>query len=470
MMSIPEGQQDWQEILQSQKALLCSGQWRSVAYRQNLLRCLKDILIDHEAEWLAALADDLGKSAVESYASELGVVLNEIDFLFRHIGRWSRPRRIYSWKIFSAFSGLRASITREPHGSVLIISPWNYPLQLSLLPLAGALAAGNSCFLKPSELAPATARLLNRLLTDSFPREIIQVVEGDATVATHLLSMEWNSIFFTGSQEVGKAIEKAVAGRHIPLTLELGGKNPCIIDASGLNEAAARRIVWGKFLNAGQTCVAPDTVWVEAACLEPLVALLSEQIEEAFGTDPASSPDYGRIGHPRQLERLRVLLQQGQVRKGGAIDNSQSLLEPTLLTDVPAGSPLMEEEIFGPILPIIPYESLDTLVEHLRHQPEPLAVYLFSRNRSTINHLGKNLRCGAFCVNQVIRYAASSKLPFGGIGASGYGRYHGEASMTTFSYEKVHCQESLWPDWRILYPPYAGSAMAALKRLRRWLL
>jgi aldehyde dehydrogenase (NAD+) len=459
----------WQEVLEQQKAFGRSGKWRNVDYRQNLLRCLKDLIIDHEKELLSALAADLGKSAVESYASELGLVLNEIDFLIRNIGRWSSPRRICSWKIFSLVSGARASITLEPHGSVLIISPWNYPLQLSLLPLAGALAAGNSCFLKPSDLAPATAGLLNRLLPEAFPSSVVQVVEGDALVATQLLSMKWDAIFFTGSPPVGKAIEKAVAGRHIPLTLELGGKNPCIVDASGLNEVTARRIVWGKFLNTGQTCVAPDTVWVEAACLEPMLALLGEQIEEAFGNDPASSPDYGRIG-PRQMERLIAFLHQGKVRHGGTVDISRSFLAPTLLTDVPPGSPIMDEEIFGPILPILPYESLDALIEYLRSQPEPLAVYLFSRNQSTISHLGRSLRSGAFCVNQVIRYAASSKLPFGGVGTSGHGRYHGKSSIYTFSYEKVYYRESLWPDWRILYPPYGSSALAAIKRLRRWLI
>ncbi|MCX5779345.1 MAG: aldehyde dehydrogenase family protein, partial [Firmicutes bacterium] len=272
-MSTTAFQTNWPDILQRQKTCVRSGEWRCLAVRRNRLKCLKAMLVDHEAEWLAALAADLGKPAVEAYASEIGVVLNEIEFLIRHMGRWSRPHWIFSLKSFSLMSGVRASITSEPHGSVLIISPWNYPVQLSLLPLAGALAAGNSCFLKPSELAPATARLLNRRLTEAFPPEIVTVVEGDSLVANQLLSLQWDSIFFTGSQAVGAAVEKAVAGRHIPLTLELGGKNPCIVDASGLNAVTARRIVWGKFLNAGQTCVAPDTVWVEASCLEPLVAL-----------------------------------------------------------------------------------------------------------------------------------------------------------------------------------------------------
>jgi len=461
---------DWNEILEQQKNHVRSGQGRSVAERRIRLKLLKAMIKDHAPQWMSALASDLGKPAVEAYSSEISIVLNEIDFLIGQISRFSRPQPIFSTNLFSWLSGMRASITREAYGSVLIISPWNYPLQLSLLPLSGALAAGNSCFLKPSELAPATANLLNRLLTESFPREIVQVVEGDAAVAAQLLSMEWNSIFFTGSQTVGKAIEKAAAGRYIPLTLELGGKNPCIIDASGLSEVAARRIVWGKFLNAGQTCVAPDTVWVEAPCLEPLLVLLSEQIIEAFGTDPNSSPDYGRIGHPRQTERLIGFLQQGQIRHGGGADVSGNYIAPTLLTDVPAESPIMREEIFGPILPVIPYESLDTLIEYLRSQPDPLAVYHFSRNKTNILALRNSLRCGAFSVNQVIRYAASSKLPFGGVGASGYGRYHGKYSVQNFSYEKVHYRESLWPDWRFLYPPYNKQSISALKRMRRWFI
>jgi len=461
---------DWNEILEQQKNHARSGHWRSAAERRNRLQLLKAMIMDREAEWMAALASDLGKPAVEAYASEIAVVLNEIDFLIRHISRFSRPQPIFSTNLFSWLSGVQASVTREAYGSVLVISPWNYPLQLSILPLAGALAAGNSCFLKPSELAPASANLLNRCLRETFPPEIITVVEGDAVIAEHLLTLPWDAIFFTGSQRVGSLIAKALAGRNIPITLELGGKNPCIVDSTGLNEATARRIVWGKFLNAGQTCIAPDTVWVEASCLEPLLYLLGSQIEHTFGTDPAASPDYGRIVHPRQMERLIEFVQQGQVRHGGSVDVSRNYIAPTLLTDLPAGSPIMQEEIFGPILPVLPYESLDKLIEYLRSQPDPLAVYFFSRNKSNIRTLRNSLRCGAFSVNQVIRYAASSKLPFGGVGASGYGRYHGQYSLHNFSYEKVHYQESLWPDWRFLYPPYDKQSISALKRLRRWFI
>ncbi|NMC26793.1 MAG: aldehyde dehydrogenase family protein [Syntrophomonadaceae bacterium] len=462
--------QDWNKILERQKKYVRSGQGSSIAERKRRLKLLKAMIKDREAEWMAALALDSGKPAVEAYASEIAVVLNEIDFLVRHIRRLTSPRAILSTNLFSQLSGMRASVTREAYGSVLVISPWNYPLQLSLVPLSGALAAGNSCFLKPSELAPASAELLNRCLRETFPPEIVAVVEGDALVAEKLLTLPWDAIFFTGSQRVGALVSKAAAGRNIPATLELGGKNPCIVDSTGLNEATARRIVWGKFLNAGQTCIAPDTVWVEASCLEPLLDLLGGQIEEAFGTDPAASPDYGRIGHPRQMERLIEFLQQGQVRHGGSVDVSRNYVAPTLLTGLPAGSPIMYEEIFGPILPVLPYASLDALIEYLRSQPEPLAVYHFSRDKSNIRALRNSLRCGAFSVNQVIRYAASSKLPFGGVGASGYGRYHGKHSIYNFSYEKVHYRESLWPDWRFLYPPYGKQSLSALKWVRRWFI
>ncbi len=461
---------DWNTTLEQQKAHVRSGLWRSADVRRSRLELLKAMILDREADWMAALASDLGKPAMEAYASEIAVVLNEIDFLIQHIKHFSRPQPIFSTNLFSRLSDMRASVTREAYGSVLIISPWNYPLQLSLLPLAGALAAGNSCFLKPSELAPASADLLNRSLREAFPPEIVAVVEGDAMIAEQLLALPWDGIFFTGSQRVGSLIAKAVAGRNIPLTLELGGKNPCIVDATGLNQATARRIVWGKFLNAGQTCIAPDTVWVEACCLEPLLDLLGTQIQQIFGTDPASSPDYGRIGHPRQMERLIKFLLQGQVRHGGSVDVTRNYIAPTLLTALPAGSPIMQEEIFGPILPVLPYESLDKLIEYLRSQPEPLAVYLFSRNKSNIMNLRDSFRCGAFSVNQVVRYAASSKLPFGGIGASGYGRYHGKYSIQNFSYERVLYQESIWPDWRFLYPPYDKQSISTLKRLRRWFI
>jgi aldehyde dehydrogenase (NAD+) len=455
-------EQDWGNLIAGQKAAAaaCSDNFKE--RRQRLCR-LKDILIKRESDFLAALASDLGKSGVEAYASEIAVVLNEIEYLKRHLHSVLRRKRIVGKP------GQRISVSHLPYGSVLILSPWNYPLQLALSPLAGALAAGNSCILKPSEFAPATGNLLASVLAEAFQPEIVKVIQGDGQTAASLLKQEFDFIFFTGSERVGRKVAKAAAELLIPCILELGGKCPCVVDSASVNEITARRIVWGKFFNAGQTCIAPDYILVAEQKADQLIDLIISQIRSLFGRNITQSPDFGRIISDSHLQRLIGYLDQGRICFGGHHLDEQRYLEPTVLTDIPAGSSILSEEIFGPVLPILTFSETDKLIEHLRLQPEPLTVYGFCRDEDLIMRLNAEIRSGAFCLNQVLQHAASSEFPFGGVGSSGYGRYHGKASLLAFSYEKLIYKSMLWPDFRSKYPPYGKIHLDAIRKLRRLL-
>ncbi len=346
-------------------------------------------------------------------------------------------------------------------------------LELSFKPVINAddrcISAGNSCFLKPSELAPTTAQLLEELISEYFTPEEVTVVEGDASVAENLLELPWDMIFFTGSKRVGTIVHQAAARHQIPIILELGGKNPCIVDATGVSPTTGRRIVWGKFLNAGQTCIAPDTIYVHQSMYQPFLTMLREQIKLFYGMNPAESSDYGRIAHPDHYNKLIGYLQEGTIWHGGRVDASQNYIEPTLLTDIPLDSELRQAEIFGPILPVIPYSDLNALMHQLEEGPDPLVTYMFSEDRTSIQQLKKTQRTGTISVNQVIRHAANPRIPFGGVGTSGFGRYHGRASIEAFSYEKVYYKEHTFFEMKNQYPPYRPHVLPILRKLRRWL-
>lgn len=450
----------WTRIIYEQKEVARRA-GDSFSLRRDRLRRLRQMILDRESEILAALSADLGKSAVEAYASEVGVVLNEIEYLLTNMKRTLRDRTL------RRRFGERSILRHRPFGSILILGPWNYPFSLTLIPLAGALAAGNSCFLKPSELASNTADLLADLLGDLFEQQVVNVVQGDAAVAEMLLSLPWDFIFFTGSERIGQKVALAAAKQLIPSVLELGGKCPCILDESGVNEESARRIIWGKMFNAGQTCVAPDYLLVPKDSQERFVSLLSAQIDQLYGPDLRDSPDYGRIINHKQMERLADLAKDGQIRYGGSIDRDQRYFEPVILTDIPADSRILKEEIFGPILPVIPYENWDQLIETLNVCPDPLAIYVFTKTPALLNRLKSEGRCGTLCVNQVVRHAGRSDLPFGGIGHSGYGRYHGRSSLKTFSYEQVISRYRPGKSLRGQYPPYGNGHFNAVKLLRK---
>lgn len=431
--------------------------------RMEVLGRLKDMLMQHEERWMDALQKDLGKSAVEAFASELGVLLNELDYVMKHLKSWMQP--IKQKRIL--LTGLeKTTVFAYPYGSVLVLSPWNYPLQLALMPVIGALAAGNGVVLKPSEFAPTTSALLVELVQENFSRETFYVVEGGETIAQRLTEMDWDFICFTGSKKVGQTVYEAATKNITPVLLELGGKNPCVIDESGMTAKAIQEIAWGKFLNAGQSCIAPDTVYVPRAMVKQFLEQMIDQIQTFYSLDPSASNDFGRIIHAKEINRLIDYLDQGEVYYGGEFIKNNLYLSPTLMIEIEPGSSVLEEEIFGPILPIIPYDSLDEVVDLLREQSVPLVLYVFSNDEYTVEKLQSGLESGTVSVNRLITHATSPHVPFGGKGASGLGRYHGQASFSTFSYQRsLYMKKELF-QIKQQFPPYTASTLAALRKLR----
>jgi aldehyde dehydrogenase (NAD+) len=363
----------------------------------------------------------------------------------------------------------RGFIRPEPLGVALIMGPWNYPLQLLLSPLVGALAAGNCVVLKPSEFAPHTAAAIAELVRATFPDEYVAVVQGERAAAETLLRERFDCIFFTGSTVVGRAVMAAAARHLTPVTLELGGKCPCLVCADAPLEVTARRIAWGKFMNAGQTCVAPDFVLTDQRIREPLIQALKRAVREFYGDDPQKSEDYGRIVNRKHFDRLTGYLGAGQVVCGGQQDARDLYLAPTLLTGVPADAPVMQEEIFGPILPVLEFATLDQALASLRDRPTPLALYLFTRDRATQQHVLASTRSGGVCLNDTVIHMIGKDLPFGGLGDSGLGAYHGQASFDCFTHRRSVLRRSLALDLKLLYPP-SRISLATLKRAYRFLL
>lgn len=431
--------------------------------RMEVLRRLKEMLVQHEGRWLDALQKDLGKPAVEAFASELGVLLNELDYVMKHLKSWMQPNEQKRMLL----TGLeKTTVFAYPYGSVLVLSPWNYPLQLALMPVIGAFAAGNGVVLKPSEFAPATSALLAELVRANFSRDTLYVVEGGEKVAERLTEMDWDFICFTGSKKVGQKVYEAAARTMTPVLLELGGKNPCVIDESSMTAEAIQEITWGKFLNAGQSCIAPDTVYVPRGLMEPFLEQMVAQIQTFYGLELGSSADFGRIIHAKEMNRLVDYLDKGDVYYGGEFIKNKLYLSPTLMVDMEPGSAILEEEIFGPILPVVPYDSLDEVVRLLEVQPVPLVLYVFSNEEKTVETLQQRLDSGAVSVNQVITHATSPHVPFGGKGASGLGRYHGHASFAAFSYQRTLYSKKAPFQMTQQFPPYTASALAALRKLR----
>lgn len=452
-------------LIAQQRAFFQSGATAAVAVRRAQLEKLRELLVCHEAELLAALHADLRKSPQEAYASEVGLVLGEIRYALRHLAGWTKPERrrapLLAWPA-------RAEVRAEPFGVALIIGPWNYPLQLLLSPLVGALAAGNCAILKPSEFAPHTAAVVERLIRATFQPEWVTTVLGGRETAEALLAEKFDKIFFTGSTPIGRAVMTAAARQLTPVTLELGGKCPCIVSADAPVALTARRIVWGKFLNAGQTCVAPDHVWVDRRIAPQLLACLRQTLRDFYGDEPQRSPDYGRIINQRHLERLTGYLAAGRIAHGGESDPADLYLAPTILTEMAEDSPVMSEEIFGPILPVLEFSELDAVLAKLRDLPSPLAVYLFSGDRALQDRVLAGTQSGGVCLNDTILQLLGHDLPFGGVGASGMGRYHGRASFDCFSHQRVVLRRSLAVDPSFRYPPAKGS-LGALKRLLRFI-
>jgi aldehyde dehydrogenase (NAD+) len=440
------------------------GLTRSLHWRLEQLARLERLLATHEQAVVDALAADLGKPPLEAHF-ELVAVRQEIALTRRQLRRWMAPRRV---GVSLALSPARAWVQAEPLGCVLIIGPWNYPFQLCLHPLVSALAAGNAAVLKPSEHAPHTAALIARLIPAAFEPDVVQVVCGDGAVAAELLEQRFDHIFFTGGGRVGRLVMAAAARHLTPVTLELGGKSPAIVLADAPLATTARRLVWGKSLNAGQTCIAPDHLLVEEPLREPLVAAMTEQIRRFHGDDPLRSPDLGSIVNDAQFERLRRLIEgaraSGQLLAGGRWNEAERRMEPTLVAVDSLDDPLMQEELFGPILPVIGVAGLEDALARVRQRSKPLALYLFSRSREAQQRTLAASSSGSVCFNDVVLQAGAAGLPFGGVGESGLGRYHGQAGFDTFSHLRSVLARPFQLDLPFRYPPYAGK-LGLVKRL-----
>lgn len=449
-------------ILDRQRAFYDAGHTRPVEFRLRQLRALERAMRGNERAILAALQADLRKSDVEGFATEVGVALEDLKHIYRRLKGWARPRRVPAHWVQLPGS---AWVYPEPYGMALIIGPWNFPFLLIVAPLIGAIAAGNCAVLKPSELAPATSSLLARLIADTFDPGHVTVIEGDAQVAQALLAHRFDYIFYTGGAAVGKLILQAAAQHLTPVTLELGGKSPAVIDADVDLQTVTRRIVWGKFTNAGQICITPDYVLVDRRIKDEFITLARAAIREFFGDDPQRSPDYGRIINERHFNRLRALLAHGSIAHGGETDAADRYIAPTLI-DAPAlDSPLMQEEIFGPVLPIVTYDTFDNAIRFLNARPRPLALYFFSRNVANQERILRETSSGGVCINDVMLHYANSHLPFGGVGASGMGKYHGRYSFDTFTHPKAVLKKPFWLDIRQRYMPYSDKLLRLLRRL-----
>ena len=429
---------------------------RSLAWRREQLDRLEQAVRQRQDAVLEALAADLGKPPVEAWF-ELVAVQQEIQLVRKHLRRWMSPRKV---PVPASLLPGKAEVIREPLGCVLVIGPWNYPFSLTIQPLVSALAAGNTAVLKPSEHAPATSALIAELIAAAFPPHTVQVVEGDGTVAQALLQERFDHIFFTGGERVGRLVMAAAARHLTPVTLELGGKSPAVVLADADLEITARRLVWGKCLNAGQTCIAPDHLLVEAAVEPALVELLSRRIEACFGSDPLQSPDLGCLVNEAQYERLSRLLEgarsRGQVLWGGQSDAERRRIAPTLIRVESLEDPLMQEELFGPLLPVLQIRDLDAAIAQINQRPKPLALYLFSKRREAQERILQRTSSGGVCFNDVVMHVGVPELPFGGVGNSGMGSYHGEAGFRTFSHERSVLRRPFRLDLPFRYPPYAG--------------
>ncbi|UNK17691.1 aldehyde dehydrogenase [Paenibacillus sp. N3/727] len=442
-----------EELVLDQRRYFKSGASRDVSFRIEQLNKLRSALISKEEEVLSALRKDLNKSEQEAFTTEIGIVYKELSYVIKNIRKWAKPRRV---KTALTHVGSRGKIHPEPYGTVLIISPWNYPWQLAIAPLIGALAAGNTAIIKPSELTPTVSGVISSLIKETFPEQYVAVVEGGPDTSTRLLEQPMDYIFFTGSIPVGKIVMQAAAKNLIPVTLELGGKSPCIVHEDAPLELTAKRIIFGKFTNAGQTCIAPDYLLVHHSVKEQLLGHMREAITDFYGDSPLSNSDYGQIVSEKHFQRLSDFLNNGSIRHGGKSDAGKLLIEPTLLDDITWNMPVMQEEIFGPIFPILTYDHLDEVIAAVNARPKPLALYLFSKDSGVQNKILSNISFGGGCVNDTLMHLATPHLPFGGVGESGMGAYHGEHSFQTFSHMKSVLRQTNMFDFSFRYPGKNG--------------
>ncbi|MDJ0509114.1 MAG: aldehyde dehydrogenase [Crocosphaera sp.] len=440
-------------IVKEQYQYFLSGRTQSIIFRKQQLKKLKQLMIDYENEISEALYKDLGKSQFESYLAEIRIIKEEINYALKHLKKWLKSRSVSTpIEQFPA----TAFIQPQPKGVVLIISPWNYPFSLAVLPLIGAIAAGNCAIVKPSEISIHTSKLLEKIINNNFDSAYIKIVEGGKEISQKLLQEKFDHIFFTGSPSVGKIVMEAATKNLTPVTLELGGKSPCIVDKNINLKETAKRIIWGKFINAGQSCIAPDYLLVNQRIKSTLLEALCQAIQEFFGEEPSKSPDYGRIINEHHFKRLSALLQSGKIIIGGQFIPEMRYISPTIMDEVSANFPIMQEEIFGPILPIIDYKEIEEAITFINQRPKPLAIYLFSNDKKQQKIVIEKTISGAVCLNDTVMQYGVPQLPFGGIGNSGIGSYHGKASFDIFSHYKSVLNRSFWLETNLRFPPYKG--------------
>jgi aldehyde dehydrogenase (NAD+) len=440
-------------ILAAQRAFFEQGSTRSLAFRLKQLKVLYRLLTVHEQEICDAVYADFHKPAFEVFGTDIALVKEEILFFLRRLPGLMRPRQV---KSSVPSLPARSTIYQEPYGISLIVGTWNYPVMLLLAPLTGAMAAGNCAVLKPSELAPATSGLLQRLISAHFPPEYLAVVEGGAAATQTIIRNRPDYIFFTGSPRVGSLVMQEAAQLLIPVTLELGGKSPCIVDGDADPDLAALRVAWGKFLNGGQSCVAPDYLLLHRAISDRFLEAFRKRVAQFYGPDPSQSPDYCRIIDPVHTRRIAKLMEGHRVLMGGESDTEKRFMAPTLIDEVGWNDPVMQEEIFGPLLPVIYFDDLGEVMRKIAARPRPLALYYFSSDRRTQERVMRELSFGGGCINDTMFQYGNPALPLGGIGHSGMGRYHGPHSFHTFSHQKSVVKKATWIDIPFRYPPYAG--------------
>lgn len=450
------------QVKAEQEMFLRSGITLDVKFRIRQLKRLKEAIKAHDVLIYDALKKDLNKPVFESYVTELGSVYGEIDYMIKHVKDWAKPKRVPT-SLAHFYS--KSHIYQEPYGRVLIIAPWNFPIQLSFVPLVGAIAAGNCVVLKPSELAPYTARVIQQIIESVFAREYVAVEQGDGKVSQQLLKEGVDYCFSTGSTQVGKAIMETASQTLTPVTLELGGKSPVIVAKDTNIKHAAQRIVWGKFTNAGQTCIAPDYLLVDEVIRDDLISAIIEVIEEYYTKKPLENSDYSKMINKRHFKRVEKLMKNQSVIYGGGSNKETLTIEPTLVLEPELDTELMQEEIFGPILPILTYREVSQAVEFIRSKDKPLALYLFTQDKALKEYIIKNLSFGGVAINDTLIHQSNYNLPFGGVGASGMGQYHGKYSLETFSYPKSVIAKTDLFDIKLRYPPYKDWALKLIQKI-----
>jgi aldehyde dehydrogenase (NAD+) len=453
-------------IVQKQRDYFNSGATKSVKFRKEQLTLLKNLVSTHEADFIEALKKDLRKHEFEAYATEIGFVLIELKKAISNVEKWAKPRTVPT-PLFH-FNG-SSFVQPEPYGVTLLISPWNYPFQLLFAPLVGAMAAGNTAVLKPSEFAPATSAMIAKVISENFAPEYIACIEGGIPESKALLEEKFDYIFFTGGTNVGRIVYQAAAKHLTPVTLELGGKSPCIVDRDTNISLTAKRIVWGKFVNAGQTCIAPDYVLVDKSVKDQLVAKIIEYVKKSYGDDAQRSEHYPRIINQQHLKRVAAYIEDGDILFGGKVDESDNYIEPTLLENVSEDAKVMTDEIFGPILPIIEYDNLNEAIAFINKRPKPLALYIFSKDDKKVQKVLSETSAGGVTVNDTLLHIANPHLPFGGVGESGIGAYHGQLSFDVFSHMKSVLRRTFLVDDPVRYAPYKLK-ISWLRRLMDWTL